>query len=145
MFGVVTLDEHGRPLTIVEKPVTTKSRLAVTGLYFYPPDVVDLAAQLTPSARGELEITDLNRIYLNQGRLNVMRLGRGAAWLDGGTPSDLYEAGHFVRVIEERTGLKISCPEEIAWRMNFIGKAELMALAEKMPPCEYRDYLLRLE
>jgi glucose-1-phosphate thymidylyltransferase len=145
MFGIVTLDEQGSPVEIMEKPKDSKSRLAVTGLYFYPPDVVDIAARLSLSARGEFEITDVNRAYLQQGRLRVIQLGRGTAWLDGGTPKDLYEAGQFVRVIEERTGLKISCPEEIAWRMGFIDHKSLIELAEKIPPCEYRDYLLGLE
>jgi glucose-1-phosphate thymidylyltransferase len=144
-FGIVTVDERGQPIEIEEKPTDPKSRLAVTGLYFYPPDVTNVAARLSPSDRGELEITDLNRVYLRQRRLRVMRLGRGAAWLDGGTPKDLYAAGQFVRVIEERTGLKISCPEEIAWRMGFIDRKSLVALAKRIPPCEYRDYLLGLE
>ena len=129
----------------MEKPKDPKSHLAVTELYFYPADVVEIAAALTPSARGELEITDVNREYMRQGRLRVIRLGRGTAWLDGGTPQDLHEAAHFVRVIEERTGLKISCPEEIAWRMGFIDHKALMGLAEELPPCEYRDYLRSLE
>ena len=145
MFGIVTLDGSGRPIDIEEKPKDPKSHLAVTGLYFYPGDVVEVAAGLSPSARGELEITAINCEYLRQGRLRVIRLGRGTAWLDGGTPQDLYEAAHFVRVIEDRTGLKISCPEEIAWRMGFIDHNALMALAEEFPPCEYRDYLRRLE
>jgi glucose-1-phosphate thymidylyltransferase len=145
MFGIVSLDGSGRPIDIKEKPKDPKSHLAVTGLYFYPEDVVDIAAALKPSGRGELEITDVNREYLRQGRLRVIRLGRGTAWLDGGTPRDLYEAAHFVRVIEERTGLKISCLEEIAWRMGFIDHNALMALAEELPSCEYGDYLRRLE
>jgi glucose-1-phosphate thymidylyltransferase len=144
-FGIVTLDEHGLPLDIVEKPKESGSRLAVTGLYFYPPDVIDIAARLVPSPRGEFEITDVNRAYLKQNRLRVVQLGRGTAWLDGGSPKDLYEAGQFVRVIEERTGLKISCPEEIAWRLGYIDRKALAALAENIPACEYRDYLLALK
>jgi glucose-1-phosphate thymidylyltransferase len=144
-FGCVVLDKQGRPVDIIEKPQQPVSTLAVTGLYFYPPDVLDIASKLKPSPRGELEITDVNLAYLAQDRLKVVHLGRGAAWLDGGTPGDLFEAGQFVKIIEDRTGLKLSCPEEIAWRLGYIDRAALRALAEKTPASDYRDYLLKLE
>lgn len=143
-FGVLTLDAAGRPVEIEEKPANPKSRLVVTGLYLYAADALELAAQVRPSARGELEITDLNRLYLKQGRLSVRNLGRGVAWLDGGTPDDLYEAGQFVKVIQDRTGLRVACPEEIAYRRGFIDRAAFARLAEKTPPSSYRSYLLRV-
>jgi glucose-1-phosphate thymidylyltransferase len=143
-FGVVTLDAGGRPTAIEEKPVDPKSRTAVTGLYMYDADVLDLAARLRPSSRNELEITDLNRLYLEQNRLRVHNLGRGVAWLDGGTPEDLYEAGQFVKVIQERTGLRVACPEEIAYRRGFIDRAAFRRLAELVPASEYKAYLLRV-
>jgi glucose-1-phosphate thymidylyltransferase len=143
-FGVVTLDAAGHPTGIEEKPANPKSRIAVTGLYMYAADVFDVAARVRPSARGELEITDVNQVYLEQGRLRVRNLGRGVAWLDGGTPEDLYEAGQFVKVIQDRTGLRVACPEEIAFRRGFIDRAALIRLAELAPASDYRAYLLRV-
>lgn len=143
-FGVVTLDATGRPTAIEEKPENPKSRIAVTGLYMYAADVLEVAAQVHPSARGELEITDVNRLYLEQARLRVHNLGRGVAWLDGGTPEDLYEAGQFVKVIQDRTGLRVACPEEIAYRRGFIDRAALARLAQCVPASDYRAYLLRV-
>jgi glucose-1-phosphate thymidylyltransferase len=143
-FGIVTLDTAGKPVAIVEKPKAPDSSLAVTGLYFYAPDVVDVVETLSPSHRGELEITDVNRAYLEQGRLKVYTLGRGYAWLDGGTPHNLFEASEFIRVVEARTGLKIGCPEEVAYRMCFISLDQLAAIAKKAPACEYADYLFAL-
>lgn len=143
-FGVVTLDEGGFPLAIEEKPAAPKSHLVVTGLYIYSPDVIDIAEQILPSVRGELEVTDLNRIFLQQGRLRVRNLGRGVAWLDGGKPEDLYEAGQFVKVVQDRTGLRIACPEELAYRLNFIDRGAFTRLAENTPESSYRSYLLRV-
>ncbi len=140
-FGVVTLDAEQRPVSIEEKPKRPRSNLAVCGLYFYDERVLDYARTLKPSARGELEITDLNRIYLDNGELDVMVFGRGSAWLDGGHPDDLYEAAQFVRIIEKRTGLKIGCPEEVAFRMGFITQSDLERQVASMKPCSYRDYL----
>jgi glucose-1-phosphate thymidylyltransferase len=143
-FGVVTLDSSGRPTAIEEKPADPKSHLAVTGLYLYAADISDVVAQVRPSARHELEITDVNRLYLQQGRLRVRNLGRGVAWLDGGTSEDLYEASQFVKVIQDRTGLRVACPEEIAYRRGFIDAAALKRLAELAPASDYRTYLLRV-
>ena len=143
-FGVLELDVAGRPKAIVEKPAAPKSNLAVTGLYVYANDVLDIAASLRPSARGELEITDVNRIYLRQGRLDVVRLGRGMAWLDTGTPEALLEASLFVQTIEHRQGFKIACPEEVAWRMGWISDAALAALAEEFAGKPYGEYLQEL-
>ncbi len=143
-FGVVTLDDHGNPVALEEKPLNPKSRLAITGLYIYSADVVDAATQIRPSAREELEVTDLNRLFLQQGRLRVRNLGRGVAWLDGGKPDDLYEAGQFVKVIQDRTGLRIACPEELAYRLGFIDRAAFTHLAEQTPISDYRSYLLRV-
>lgn len=143
-FGVLELDVAGRPKAIVEKPAAPKSNLAVTGLYVYANDVLDIAASLRPSARGELEITDVNRIYLGQGRLDVVRLGRGMAWLDTGTPEALLEASLFVQTIEHRQGFKIACPEEVAWRMGWISDAALAALAEEFAGKPYGEYLQEL-
>jgi len=140
-FGVVTVDAAGKPTAIVEKPKTPDSSKAVTGLYLYTPDVVDIVGRLSPSDRGELEITDVNRVYLEQRRLKVYTLGRGYAWLDGGTPRNLFDASEFIRVVEARTGLKIGCPEEVAFRMGFISLERLIALAKKAPTSDYRDYL----
>lgn len=140
-FGIVEMDSTGRPRELIEKPKTGASNLAVPGLYFYDNRALELARSLRPSARGELEITDLNRLYLEEGSLEVEMLGRGAAWMDCGTPEDLFAAGQFVRVLEERTQIKIACPEEIAWRMGFINTASLRALVTAMPPCSYAEYL----
>jgi glucose-1-phosphate thymidylyltransferase len=143
-YGVVEFDEQGSALSIEEKPERPKSHYAVPGLYFYGPDVCDLAAGLKPSARGELEITDLNRIYLEQGRLQVEVLGRGYAWLDAGTHRALINASNFVEAIEERQGLKIGCLEEIAWRNHWISDGELCTLAEEASNSTYGEYLLGL-
>jgi glucose-1-phosphate thymidylyltransferase len=143
-FGVVTVDSRGRPVAIEEKPARPTSRIAVTGLYLYGPDIIDITSHVRPSPRGEIEITDVNRFYLTQGRLNFRNLGRGVAWLDGGTPEDLYEAGQFVKVVQDRTGLRVACPEEIAYRRGFIDHAEFSRLAEKVAPSDYKSYLLRV-
>jgi glucose-1-phosphate thymidylyltransferase len=143
-YGVVSFDEEGRAVDIVEKPEETQSNYAVTGLYFYDNDVVDIARSLTPSARGELEITDVNRAYLERGDLRVERLGRGTAWLDTGTHASLLEAAHFIEVVESRQGLKIACPEEIAYRMGYIDADALRALAEPLASSAYGQYLLGL-
>jgi glucose-1-phosphate thymidylyltransferase len=143
-YGVVEFDSGGTALGLEEKPVKPKSNYAVPGLYFYDNDVVDIARSLRPSARGELEITDVNRAYLDSGRLSVEVLPRGTAWLDTGTPEFLLEAGNFVRTIEARQGLKIACPEEIAWRLGFIDDAELETRARAVLSSGYGQYLLDL-
>lgn len=140
-YGIIEFDAQGRAITLEEKPAQPKSNYAVPGLYFYGPDVVELAQGLKPSARGELEITDLNRIYLEQGRLRVEVLGRGIAWLDTGTNQSLMEASQFVQAIEDRQGLKIACLEEIAWRQRWIGREELERVAQDMGKSAYGDYL----
>jgi len=143
-FGIVEFDDRNRVVSLEEKPAKPKSHWAVVGLYFYDNSVVDIAANLEPSDRGELEITDLNRIYLNQGRLNAVPMGRGYAWLDTGTPGAMLEAGNYVRIIEERQGFKISCVEEIAYRMKFITLEELEALGRSLEKSDYGQYILRL-
>ncbi|MGC9163818.1 MAG: glucose-1-phosphate thymidylyltransferase RfbA [Thiomonas sp.] len=143
-YGVVEFDASGRAISIEEKPAQPKSSYAVTGLYFYDAQVCDIAASLAPSPRGELEITDVNRVYLQQGSLQVQTLGRGYAWLDTGTHDSLLDAGQFIATIEKRQGLKVACPEEIAWRAGWIDAAQLQALAEPMRKNGYGQYLLRL-
>ena len=140
-YGVVEFDARGRAISLEEKPARPRSRYAVPGLYFYDGRVADYAAGLTPSARGELEITDLNRIYLERGELQVEPFGRGIAWLDAGTHSSLLAASDFIEAIEERQGLKVGCIEEVAWHQGFIDDAQLSTLAEAMGKGEYADYL----
>ena len=143
-YGVVDFDAQGKAISIEEKPRQPKSRYAVTGLYFFDRKVVDIAARLKPSARGELEITDVNRAYLERGELNAVAMGRGMAWLDTGTHETLLEAAHFIETIERRQGLKIACPEEIAYRMGFIDAAQLEALARPLEKSGYGEYLRRV-
>jgi glucose-1-phosphate thymidylyltransferase len=143
-YGVVEFDERGRAISIEEKPKAPRSSYAVPGLYLYDNQVLEITRGLSPSARGELEITDVNVAYLRRGVLRVQHLSRGFAWLDAGTSSSLHEASAYVQTIEKRQGIKIGCPEEAAFRRGFISRGQLEMLAGQMPNCEYRDYLLRV-
>jgi glucose-1-phosphate thymidylyltransferase len=143
-YGVIDFDERGKVRSIEEKPKQPKSRYAVVGLYFYDNQVVEIASRLKPSARGELEITEVNRVYLERGQLEVIPMGRGMAWLDTGTHETLLEAAHYIETIERRQGLKIACPEEIAYRMQFISADDLRRLAEPLAKSGYGSYLLRI-
>ena len=143
-YGVVEFDGQGQVLSLEEKPIKPRSRFAVTGLYFYDASVVDRARQVKPSARGELEITDLNRSYLQDGLLRVELMGRGMAWLDTGTPDSLHEASAYIRTLEHRQGMKVGCPEEVAFRMGWINAEQLEQLAQPLRKSGYGDYLLNL-
>jgi glucose-1-phosphate thymidylyltransferase len=143
-YGVVEFDDQRKAVSIEEKPAKPKSNYAVTGLYFYDQQVLDIAAAIKPSARGELEITDVNNVYLKQAQLKVEVMGRGMAWLDTGTHESLLDASQFIATIEKRQGLKVACPEEIAFRFGYIGEAELENLAQTMKKNEYGQYLLKL-
>lgn len=143
-YGVVEFDADGHAVSLEEKPQQPRSRYAVTGLYFYDNQVVEFARKLKPSARGELEITDLNRIYLERGELDVQRLGRGDAWLDTGTHDSLIEAAQFIQTLEKRQGLKVCCPEEICWRNGWLSNAQLEALAKPLAKSGYGQYLLQV-
>jgi glucose-1-phosphate thymidylyltransferase len=143
-YGVIDFDERGKARSIEEKPAQPKSRYAVTGLYFYDNRVLEIASQLTPSPRRELEISDVNRAYLERGELDVIPMGRGMAWLDTGTHEALLEAAHFIETIERRQGLKIACPEEVAYRMGFIDTRQLETLAGPLQKSGYGEYLLRV-
>ena len=139
--SVASVGTFSRFATSSRKPT---SRIAVTGLYLYGPDIMDITSEMRPSPRGEIEITDVNRVYLTQGRLNFRNLGRGIAWLDGGTPEDLYEASQFVKVVQDRTGLRVACPEEIAYRAGYISAEQLQRLAAPLAKSQYGRYLLDL-
>ena len=143
-YGVAEFDDQGRAISIEEKPARPKSNFAVTGLYFYDSRVCEIAARLKPSARGELEITDLNRVYLNDGKLRVEQFGRGFAWFDTGTQESLLQAANFVETVELRQGLKIACPEEVAWHLGWIGAEQLAALADRLTKSTYGTYLRAL-
>jgi glucose-1-phosphate thymidylyltransferase len=143
-YGVVEFDKEGKAISLEEKPIDPKSNYAVTGLYFYDNSVVEMAKSLKPSPRGELEITDINRIYMEQGRMSVAMMGRGYAWLDTGTHQSLIEASNFIQTIELRQGLKVSCPEEIAYRKGFIDADQVKILAEPLSKNDYGKYLLKM-
>lgn len=143
-FGVVEFDKQGNAVSLEEKPVQPKSRYAVTGLYFYDNDVIDIAKAVRPSERGELEITDVNKAYLEQGKLRVEMMGRGMAWLDTGTHDSLLEAGQFIQTIEHRQSLKVACPEEVSWRMGWIDDEAMLALAKPLLKSGYGTYLEEL-
>ena len=143
-YGVAEFDKTGRVVSLEEKPIQPKSRFAVTGVYFYDQQVCDLARSLKPSKRGELEITDLNRLYLERGELSCETMGRGMAWLDTGTHESLLEASQYIETIERRQGLKVACPEEIAYRQGWISAAQVEALARPMIKNEYGKYLIRM-
>lgn len=143
-YGVVEFDDQSRAISIEEKPAVPKSSWAITGLYFYDAQVVEIAAGLKPSARGELEITDVNRAYLERGQLQVQRMGRGFAWLDTGTPDALVEASEFVRALEKRQGFRIACPEEIAYNLGWIDQAQLVNIATTLSKSGYGQYLMRV-
>ncbi len=143
-YGVVAFDKSGKAISIEEKPPNPKSNWAVTGLYIYGPDIVEIARSIKPSPRGELEITDINRIYLERGDLSVVKLGRGFAWLDTGTPDSMADAVNFVRAIEKRQGLRIGSPEEVAFEMEFISREQLRALAQVLGKSDYGQYLMSL-
>jgi len=143
-YGVIDFDDEGMVICIEEKPENPRSRWAVPGLYVYPPGVAQEARRLEPSGRGEIEITDLNRRYLEQGRLRAQKMGRGTAWFDTGTPTDLLEAANFIEAIQRRQGLIIGCPEEVAYNQGFIDRDGLMACIRELPACFYRDYLGRV-
>ena len=143
-YGVVDFDDAGHAISLEEKPENPTSNYAVTGLYFYDNDVIDIAKNIKPSPRGELEITDVNKVYLEQGNLNVELMGRGYAWLDTGTHSSLLQASNFIQVIEERQGLKIACPEEIAYNMGFIDAEQVESIASSLMKSDYGKYLMNL-
>jgi glucose-1-phosphate thymidylyltransferase len=143
-FGVVSFDADGRATSIEEKPQQPKSHHAVTGLYFYDPEVIAIARDIKPSGRGELEITDVNRIYLERGSLNVTRMGRGMAWLDTGTFDAMLEAAHFIQTLEKRQGLKVACPEEVAWKQGWIDREQVLRLAKPLIKSGYGDYLVKM-
>jgi len=143
-FGVVAFDKGGKATSIEEKPKEPRSRFAVTGLYFYDSDVVEIAKSIKPSDRGELEITDLNKVYLERGDLKVNRMGRGMAWLDTGTHDALLEASHFIQTLEKRQGLKVACPEEISWQMGWIDENQVLKLAESLKKSGYGSYLVSM-
>ena len=143
-YGVIEFDENGRVLSIEEKPAHPKSSYAAVGLYFYDSQISDIAAQIKPSARGELEITDVNKVYLQQGKLKAQLIGRGIAWLDTGTHDSMLQASNFVQIVQQRQGLMISCPEEIAYRLGWITAEQVIRMAEPLTKNHYGDYLIRL-